>query len=72
MSAMNILRRVADLYVDGFRNMTLGRTLWVIILLKLVIVLVVMKLLFFPDFLSSNAEESREADFVMKEMTERQ
>ena len=72
MSAMNILRRVADLYVDGFRNMTLGRTLWVIILLKLVIVLVVMKLLFFPAFLSSNAEEGREADFVMKEMTERQ
>lgn len=72
MSAMNILRRVADLYVDGFRNMTLGRTLWVIILLKLVIVLVVMKLLFFPDFLSSNAEEGMEADFVMKEMTERQ
>ena len=72
MSAMNILRRVADLYVDGFRNMTLGRTLWVIILLKSVIVLVVMKLLFFPDFLSSNAEEGREADFVMKEMTERQ
>ncbi len=71
MSVKNILCRVADLYVDGFRNMTLGRTLWAIIFLKLLIVLVVMKLLFFPNFLSSNAEEGKEADFVMQEISGR-
>ena len=36
-------------YVDGFRSMTLGRTLWAIILLKLFIMFAILRLFFFPD-----------------------
>lgn len=49
--------------------MTLGRTLWIVILVKLFIIFAVMKLFFFPDFLKQHAEEGREADFVAKELT---
>lgn len=45
-------RRVADLYVGGFREMTVGRKLWAIILVKLAIMFLVFKLFFFPDKLA--------------------
>ncbi len=45
--------RAWGLYADGFRGMgPLGRSLWLLIILKVVILLVVMKLLFFPNLLS--------------------
>lgn len=51
---MNLFRRIVDLYVDGFRNMTIGKTLWILILIKLFIIFVVLKVFFFPNFLKSN------------------
>jgi hypothetical protein len=67
----SFIYRVFDLYYDGFRHMKLGRTLWAIILIKLFIIFVVLKLFFFPNFLSRRAEEGKEADFVAAELTER-
>lgn len=67
----NILRRVYDLYADGFRQMTIGRTLWTVIIIKLVIIFAVLKVFFFPDFLKSNAAEGGESDYVAAEMLER-
>lgn len=64
----NILHRVYDLYADGFRQMTIGRTLWVVILIKLFIIFAVLKVFFFPDFLKSNAPEGQEPDFVATEI----
>ncbi len=32
---MNALRKVIRFYVEGFREMTVGRTLWAVILVKL-------------------------------------
>ena len=34
---METLRKVIRFYVEGFREMTVGRTLWAIILIKLFI-----------------------------------
>ncbi len=47
----SFFRRAADLYIDGFRSMTVGRSLWVLIILKLILLFAVFKLLFFPDLL---------------------
>ena len=49
---MKALRSVFRFYVDGFREMTLGRTLWAIILIKLFVMFVILRLLFFPDLLA--------------------
>jgi hypothetical protein len=57
---VNFGRRVADLYVDGFRSMTVGRQLWILIIIKLVLIFVVMKLLFFPDLLSRDYDTDSE------------
>ena len=64
MKHSNLIYRIYDLYSDGFRQMTLGRTLWVIILVKLFIIFAVLRVFFFPDFLSQKAEEGHEADYV--------
>lgn len=44
--------KVARFYIDGFRSMTVGRKLWLLILIKLFILFFVFKLFFFPDILS--------------------
>lgn len=61
--APSILNRIFFLYYDGFRSMTVGKTLWKIILIKLLIMFGVLKLFFFPDFLNANfaTDEERAA-----------
>ena len=36
-------------YMEGFRSMTLGKTLWAIILIKLFIMFFILRLFFFPN-----------------------
>ncbi len=64
-----ILRRVARFYIEGFRGMTLGRTLWCIILIKLFIMFAVLKAFFFPSYLKGDEETKGET--VSTELTER-
>ena len=59
MKMSRFFYRVYDLYADGFRNMKLGRTLWTIIIIKLFIMFFVLKLFFFPNFLSIGWRQSR-------------
>ncbi|MCH5227174.1 MAG: DUF4492 domain-containing protein [Muribaculaceae bacterium] len=62
-------RRIWDLYYDGFRSMTVGKTLWLIILVKVFIFFVVMKLLFFPNLLKTNFDTDEErAEHVRSEL----
>lgn len=62
-----LLRRIALFYLDGFRSMTLGRTLWAIILIKLLILFGVLKLFFFPDPLAGMTAEQR-TDYLLEEL----
>lgn len=41
-------------YRDGFRNMTVGKTLWAIALIKLFIMFAILKAFFFPNYLNTN------------------
>lgn len=71
MNKTSFAYRVYDLYVDGFRSMRLGKTLWKIILIKLFIIFVILKLFFFPNFLKNNAKRGDKAGYVSKEMIQR-
>ena len=71
MNKRSFLYRAYDLYADGFRRMTLGKTLWAVILIKLFIIFAVLKLFFFPDFLSTHAEKGGEAEYVATEIINR-
>jgi hypothetical protein len=68
----SFLYRAFDLYYDGFRHMTLGRTLWAIIIVKLIIIFAVLKVFFFPNYIKQHAEEGSEDAFVATEIIGRQ
>ena len=67
----SFFRNAYNLYADGFRNMTIGRTLWLIILIKLFIIFIVLRIFFFPNFLATHAEKGQEAYFVANELINR-
>ncbi|MDE6121411.1 MAG: DUF4492 domain-containing protein [Muribaculaceae bacterium] len=72
-SSDNFIRRAAALYTDGFREMTVGRKLWALIIIKLIIFFAILKLFFFPDILASSYDsDSQRADAVRAALTERQ
>ena len=57
MNKQSLIYRIYDLYADGFRNMTIGKTLWTVILIKLFVIFAVLKVFFFPDFLKTKTEK---------------
>jgi hypothetical protein len=67
----SFLYRAFDLYYDGFRHMTLGKTLWAIILIKLFIIFAILKVFFFPNYIGQHAEKGEEASFVAGELINR-
>ena len=61
--------RVWWFYVDGFRSMTVGRTLWLIIAIKVVVFFLILRWIFFPDFLAGKADtDEGKADYVRHEL----
>ncbi|MDR1402508.1 MAG: DUF4492 domain-containing protein [Tannerellaceae bacterium] len=58
-------------YLEGFKEMTLGKTLWTIILIKLFIMFFVLKLFFFPHFLGKFDSKSEKQDYVSNELIHR-
>ena len=48
-----------NFYADGFRNMTWGRPLWWLILLKVVVLFLVLRLFFFEPVLSEKSDEEK-------------
>lgn len=71
MHKRNFLYRAFYLYYDGFRHMTLGKTLWAVIIVKLIIIFAVLKLFFFPNYIGQHAEEGEEDEFVATELIDR-
>ncbi len=64
-----LIRRILFFYVNGFKQMTVGRTLWKIIFIKLFVMFAVLKLFFFPDFLQTEFETDRErAEHVAEQL----
>lgn len=60
------------MYRDGFKNMTIGRTLWMIIIIKLVVMFLVIKLFFFPNILQQNFDDdAARAETVRSNLTDR-
>ncbi len=65
-----MVRRIYDFYLEGFRSMTTGRTLWKIVIIKLIIMFGVLKIFFFPDYLHTNFTSDRQrADHVLDSIT---
>jgi len=66
-----IINKVFRFYYDGFRNMSSwGKQVWVIIGIKLFIILIILKIFFFQDFLKKNYHTEREkTNYVLNQLT---
>lgn len=60
ISLASMPKRVLVFYYDGFRSMTVGKQLWILILVKLFLFFIVMKLLFFPNLLERDYDTDEE------------
>ncbi|MDR1342038.1 MAG: DUF4492 domain-containing protein [Prevotellaceae bacterium] len=63
--------RILRFYGEGFRSMTIGKTLWTIILIKLFIMFAILKVFFFPNFLGKLDSDTDRQDYVSGELVDR-
>ena len=70
MAKRNIIATMFRFYYDGFRSMTWGRTLWLLIVIKLFVMFFILNLFFFPSFLGEKSEEQKQ-EFVGTELVNR-
>jgi hypothetical protein len=67
---MNWMRRIVSFYVDGFRSMKVGKKLWAIVAVKLFVLFVIIKLLFFPNVMKEYFHSDRErSDYILDQLT---
>jgi len=65
-----MLQHIASLYIDGFKNMRVGKELWILIALKLLILFGIMKLFFFPNYLKTEYEnDTQRSMHVLEQLT---
>lgn len=64
-----VLKRIWLFYYEGFKSMTLGKTLWLIILIKLFIMFFILKLFFFKDDLRVYESEQEKQQHIIHELT---
>jgi len=65
-----ILKNIFQFYYQGFRSMTVGRRLWLIIILKLIVMFLILKIFFFPDFLKTKFKTDRDrSNYVIEQLT---
>jgi uncharacterized membrane protein len=67
----SLLNRLFRFYYDGFRNMSgWGRKVWIIILIKLFIIIVILKIFFFQNFLYKNYQDDKaRSEHVLDQLT---
>lgn len=68
---MNLLRKIGRFYIDGFKEMTIGKTLWLIILCKLFVMFFILKPIFFPNRLKDLPDEAAKSAVVADDLVKR-
>ncbi len=64
-----LIKKIFYFYYDGFKSMTVGKRLWIIVLIKLFIIFAVFRLFFFHDFLKSNFKTDKErSNYVIEQL----
>lgn len=65
-----MFKRILFFYIDGFKNLSdLGKKLWVLIIIKLVVIFVVLKVFFFPTLDSKVKGEKEKTNLYLNQLT---
>jgi len=71
MMENSIVMRVFRFYLEGFKSMDIGKTLWKLILIKLFILFFILKIFFFPRYLNQFDTKMEQEEYVSQELIER-
>ena len=63
------LDKIYRFYLYGFKSMTVGKTLWVIMIIKVAIIFFVLKLFFFKYELSDYQTPEAKSKHVVEQLT---
>ena len=64
-----MLKRILFFYIDGFKNLSdLGRKLWVIIIIKLVVIFVIFRAFLMPT-IDSKVSKAKQQELYIKQIT---
>jgi len=65
-----LLNSIFYFYIDGFKSMKLGKKLWAIIAIKLFVLFIIIKWLFFPNVLQENfSSDTQRSNYILKQLT---
>ena len=69
MRIPSFLQRPVKFCCDGFKAMTVGKTLWILVFIKLFIIFAVLRIFFFPNYLNVNFKSTQsKANHVREEL----
>ncbi|NLO17016.1 MAG: DUF4492 domain-containing protein [Arcobacter butzleri] len=69
---MNIIKSAYLMYFEGFKNMTIGKTLWKIVFIKLFVILIVLNLIVHnKTFKSEYKTDEQRSEFVSSNLARR-
>ncbi|RXJ87988.1 DUF4492 domain-containing protein [Arcobacter sp. CECT 8985] len=67
---MNIVSKIFSLYRDGFKNLTLGKSLWKIVIIKLLVIFIVLNYFVYDNSLNSKFKTNKEKqNFIFTNLT---
>lgn len=70
MKVVDAIVNVWNFYIEGFKNMKLGKVLWAIIIVKLIIMFGILRVFFFQPVLKGKTDEEK-SEFVGTELIEK-
>jgi len=70
MKVMHIIKKILSFYKEGFASMRLGRRLWLIIVIKIIILFGIIKWLYFPNYLEDNFDnDTQRSYYILEQLT---
>ena len=63
-----IILSIWNFYADGFKNMTWGKPLWLLIILKAVVLFLVLRMFFFRPAMAGKTDEEK-GEYVGTQLT---
>ena len=64
-----LLHNIYSFYREGFRSMTVGKRLWIIIFIKLFLMFAVFRLFFFKPYLSGRFNDNKsKSEYVTEQL----
>ncbi|HHB94762.1 MAG TPA: DUF4492 domain-containing protein [Campylobacterales bacterium] len=62
--------KIFNFYKNGFKDMKVGKKLWIIIAIKMFLFFVVIKFLFFPNIMEENfSNDQQRAEYILNHLT---